>query len=38
MSYVGWKDAKSALRYIDSAPRFCDLAVLPASQVQPLIP
>lgn len=38
MSYVGWKDAKSALRYIDSAQRFGDLAVLPASQVQPLIP
>lgn len=38
MSYVGWKDAKSALRYIDSAQRFGELAVLPASQVHNLIP
>ncbi len=39
MSYVGWKDAKSALRYIDAAQRFGELAVLPAShQVQALIP
>lgn len=38
MSYVGWKDAKSALRYIDSAQRFGELAVLPASQGQVLIP
>ncbi|CAM3241450.1 diguanylate cyclase domain-containing protein [Pseudomonas plecoglossicida] len=38
MSYVGWKDAKSALRYIDSAQRFGELAVLPASQDQRLIP
>ncbi|MCY1462577.1 hypothetical protein D9M71_803660 [compost metagenome] len=38
MSYVGWKDAKSALRYIDSAQRFGELAVLPASQAQALIP
>ncbi|GLO25197.1 hypothetical protein B7H18_14770 [Pseudomonas putida] len=38
MSYVGWKDAKSALRYIDSAQRFGELAVLPASQMQRLIP
>ena len=27
MSYVGWKDAKSALRYIDAAQRFGELAV-----------
>ena len=38
MSYVGWKDAKSALRYIDSAQRFGELAVLPASQGHNLIP
>jgi len=35
---VGWKDAKSALRYIDSAQRFGELAVLPASQTPRLIP
>lgn len=29
MSYVGWKDAKSALRYIDAAQSFGELAVLP---------
>lgn len=27
MSYVGWKDAKSALRYIDAAQRFGELAI-----------
>ncbi|MFI7858762.1 site-specific integrase [Pseudomonas promysalinigenes] len=31
MSYVGWKDAKSALRYIDAAQGFGELAVLPQS-------
>ncbi|AIR91002.1 site-specific integrase [Pseudomonas cremoricolorata] len=35
MSYVGWKDAKSALRYIDAAQRFGELAV-PAPT--PLLP
>lgn len=38
MSYIGWKDAKSALRYIDAAQRFGDLAVLPAAQERLLIP
>jgi integrase len=38
MSYIGWKDAKSALRYIDAAQRFGELAVLPPSQGQALIP
>lgn len=31
MSYVGWKDAKSALRYIDAAQGFGELAVLAQS-------
>jgi len=31
MSYVGWKDAKSALRYIDATQRFGELAVLPGT-------
>ncbi|WP_181130419.1 tyrosine-type recombinase/integrase [Pseudomonas capeferrum] len=34
MSYVGWKDAKSALRYIDAAQGFGELAVLPAGRRQ----
>lgn len=38
MSYVGWKDAKSALRYIDAAQRFGELAALPAGHEQVLIP
>ncbi|MHC6225572.1 site-specific integrase [Pseudomonas sp. X10] len=36
MSYVGWKDAKSALRYIDAAQSFGDLAVLPSGPVASL--
>lgn len=32
MSYVGWKDAKSALRYIDAAQGFGELAVLPTGR------
>ncbi|MOA42700.1 hypothetical protein D3C78_1647720 [compost metagenome] len=31
MSYVGWKDMKSALRYIDSAASFAGLAVQDAA-------
>ena len=38
MSYIGWKDAKSALRYIDAAQRFGDLAVLPGGQDNRLTP
>ncbi|MGJ7473093.1 site-specific integrase [Pseudomonas fulva] len=38
MSYVGWKDAKSALRYIDSTQRFGDLALLPSAPLPVLAP
>ncbi len=37
MSYVGWKDAKSALRYIDAAQSFGDLAVLSPVPSQDLL-
>ncbi|CAG8863522.1 hypothetical protein PS627_00460 [Pseudomonas fluorescens] len=37
MSYVGWKDAKSALRYIDAAQSFGDLAVLPGGVGQDVL-
>ena len=37
MSYVGWKDAKSALRYIDAAQSFGDLAVLPPAAGQDVL-
>lgn len=36
MTYVGWKDPKSALRYIDSAQGFGALAVLPAVELPSL--
>ncbi|KRP84221.1 MULTISPECIES: site-specific integrase [Pseudomonas] len=37
MSYVGWKDAKSALRYVDAGASFAGLAVrAPTPQVESL--
>ncbi|MDI3273701.1 tyrosine-type recombinase/integrase [Pseudomonas sp. MDT1-16] len=37
MSYVGWKDVKSALRYVDAGASFAGLAVrAPTSQVESL--
>ncbi len=33
MSYVGWKDVKSALRYVDSAASFGGLAVQAPQQI-----
>ncbi|NAT15288.1 hypothetical protein CU666_05190 [Pseudomonas syringae pv. actinidifoliorum] len=31
MGYVGWRDMKSALRYVDSSASFGQLAIKPAS-------